>query len=99
MSSRPLEEQGGEFMLEQDPPDHTRLRKLVSKAFTPRAVAGWRSRAEAITADCLAPVLESGRLDVVADLALPVPATLICEMLGVPLADRERRRWRRTSSP
>jgi cytochrome P450 len=90
MSSRPLEEQGGEFMLEQDPPDHTRLRKLVSKAFTPRAVAGWRSRAEAITADCLAPVLESGRLDVVADLALPVPATLICEMLGVPLADRDR---------
>ncbi len=81
---------GGEFMLQQDPPNHTRLRKLVSKAFTPRAVERWRARARAIAHECLAPGLEAGRLDVIADLALPVPATLICEMLGVPVADRDR---------
>lgn len=90
------EEEGrsGEFMLQRDPPDHTRLRRLVSKAFTPRAVASWRARAEAVVEESLAPGLEAGRLDVIADLALPVPATLICEMLGVPLEDRDRfTRW------
>jgi cytochrome P450 len=88
---RRSEAQGpGEFMLQQDPPHHTRLRKLVSKAFTPRAVESWRPRVRAIAAECLAPALESGTLDVVADLALPVPSTLICELLGVPVADRER---------
>ncbi len=81
---------GGEFMLQRDPPDHTRLRKLVSKAFTPRAVAGWRGRAQEIADACVARALEAGTSDVIADLALPVPATLICEMLGVPVADRDR---------
>ena len=80
----------GEFMLQQDPPNHTRLRKLVSKAFTPRAVESWRPRVRAIVDECLAPALEAGRMDVVAELALPVPATLICELLGVPVADRDR---------
>jgi cytochrome P450 len=80
----------GEFMLQQDPPNHTRLRKLVSKAFTPRAVESWRPRVRAIVAERLAPALEAGAMDVVAELALPVPATLICELLGVPVADRDR---------
>jgi cytochrome P450 len=87
---RTLGSAAGEFMLEQDPPNHTRLRKLVSKAFTPRAAERWRPRAEAIANQCLDRALERGRLDVIADLALPVPSTLICEMLGVPVADRDR---------
>jgi cytochrome P450 len=85
------ESQGpGEFMLQQDPPNHTRLRKLVSKAFTPRAVESWRPRVRAIVEERLAPALAAGEMDVIAELALPVPATLICELLGVPVADRDR---------
>jgi cytochrome P450 len=79
-----------EFMLQQDPPNHTRLRKLVSKAFTPRAVESWRPRVRAIVDERLGPALAAGEMDVVADLALPVPATLICELLGVPVSDRDR---------
>jgi cytochrome P450 len=88
---RRSESQGpGEFMLQQDPPNHTRLRKLVSKAFTPRAVESWRPRVRAIVEERLAPALAAGEMDVIADLALPVPATLICELLGVPVSDRDR---------
>ncbi|MDJ0852184.1 MAG: cytochrome P450 [Myxococcota bacterium] len=79
----------GQFMLLTDPPKHTRLRKLVSKAFTPRAIAAWRPRIEVVTRELLDRVEKSGEMDLVADLALPVPATLICEMLGVPVADRD----------
>jgi hypothetical protein len=80
----------GEFMLQQDPPAHTRLRRLVSKAFTPRAVESLRPKMQTIVDGCLDAVAGAGRMDVIADLALPVPSTVICEMLGVPLADRER---------
>ncbi len=86
-----VEEPGaGLFMLLQDPPNHTRLRKLVSKAFTPRAVESWRPRIEAITDSLLDRVANLGTMDLVADLARPVPATLICEMLGVPPGDQDR---------
>ncbi len=81
---------GGEFMLQQDPPNHTRLRKLVSKAFTPRATESWRPRAREITRALLAPALEAGEIELVSGLAQPLPAQLICEMLGVPVADRDR---------
>jgi pimeloyl-[acyl-carrier protein] synthase len=77
------------FMLLADPPTHTRLRKLVSKAFTPRAIERWRPRIETVTNDLLDAVAARGEMDLVADLALPVPSTLICEMMGVPLEDRE----------
>jgi cytochrome P450 len=77
-------------MLQQDPPNHTRLRKLVSKAFTPRAAESWRPRAIAIADELIDRALERGSMDVIADLALPVPSLLICEMLGVPAADRDR---------
>ena len=80
---------GGLFMLLQDPPTHTRLRKLVSKAFTPRAIESWRPRAEAVTQRLLDRVAASGKMDLVSDLARPVPATLICELLGVPQEDQE----------
>ncbi|MDJ0866361.1 MAG: cytochrome P450 [Myxococcota bacterium] len=79
----------GQFMLLTDPPTHTRLRKLVSKAFTPRSISAWRPRIEAVTDELLDTVAERGEMDLVKDLALPVPATLICEMLGVPVEDRD----------
>lgn len=82
--------QPSEFMLEQDPPNHTRLRKLVSKAFTPRAVEAWRPRARALAGELVGEALAAGEVDLIAGLALPVPSTLICEMLGVPVADRDR---------
>jgi len=78
------------FMLQQDPPTHTRLRRLVSRAFTPRAIAALRPGVQRIVDGCLDRVAARGEMDVIADLALPVPSTVICEMLGVPVADRDR---------
>jgi cytochrome P450 len=91
-TTRPVDalEAENAFMLEQDPPKHTRLRKLVAKAFTPRAVEAWRPRARALAGELLDAALDAGEADLVAGLALPVPATLICEMLGVPVEDRAR---------
>ncbi len=86
----PGTERPREFMLSQDPPAHTRLRKLVSKAFTPRAVDALRPRMQQIADELVDRAQERGEMDVIADLALPVPATVICEMMGVPVADRDR---------
>jgi cytochrome P450 len=83
-------ERQGNFILQQDPPTHSRLRKLVSKAFTPRAVDAMRPRVDAVVDDCLDRMQQGEVGDVIADLALPVPSTVICEMLGVPVEDRER---------
>jgi len=80
----------GNFMLQQDPPTHTRLRRLVSKAFTPRAVERLRAHVQAFADSLVDRALERGELDAIADLALPVPSTVICELMGVPLADRDR---------
>jgi len=80
----------GRFMLQQDPPDHTRLRKLVSKAFTPRAIQRLRPRVEELVDGILDEVAERGDCDLIATLALPVPSTVICEMMGVPVSDRDR---------
>lgn len=78
-------------MLFTDPPDHTRLRSLVSKAFTPRAVERLRGRVEAIAHDLLdRAIARGGRMDVVADFAFPLPATVIAELLGVPREDLDR---------
>jgi cytochrome P450 len=78
------------FILRQDPPDHTRLRKLINQAFRPRAVARLRERVAQLVDELLDRAAERGELDVIADLALPVPSTVICEMMGVPLADRDK---------
>lgn len=69
-----------------DPPDHTRLRGLVSKAFTPKVVAQLRPRIEQIVDERLDAVMARGdsRMDVVTDLAYPLPVLIICELLGVP---------------
>jgi cytochrome P450 len=88
-SPEEVAEERGQFMLLTDPPKHTRLRNLVSKAFTPRAIAAWRPRIEAVTDELLDRVEARGEMDLIAGLALPVPATLICEMLGVPVEDRD----------
>jgi pimeloyl-[acyl-carrier protein] synthase len=78
------------FFLFSDPPQHTRLRNLVSKAFTARAVEALRPRIESIVDELLGRVAPARRMDVIADLAFPLPAMVICEMLGVPFADRDR---------
>ncbi len=81
-------------MLRMDPPDHTRLRSLVSKAFTPRTVEMLRPRIERIVEEQLDAAERAGRMDVIGDLAHPLPITVIAEMLGIPLEDRARfKRW------
>ncbi len=81
-------------MLTSDPPDHTRLRGLVSKAFTPRMVESLRPRIQQIVDALLDEVAPRGRMDLMADFAYPLPVTVIAEMLGISPDDRERfRRW------
>jgi pimeloyl-[acyl-carrier protein] synthase len=81
-------------MLRVDPPDHTRLRGLVSKAFTPRAVERMRPRVEEYADELLGRLIGAGRMELVGDFAAPLPVSVISEMLGVPVADRERfRHW------
>ncbi|MGW2415879.1 cytochrome P450 family protein [Streptomyces tubercidicus] len=77
-------------MLDSDPPQHTRLRKLVAKEFTPRRVEALRPRVQQITDELLETMLAApeGRADLVESLAFPLPMTVICELLGVPAMDR-----------
>jgi cytochrome P450 len=81
-------------MIGADAPEHTRLRRLVSKAFTARRVEALRPRVEEITDGLLDRITPQGRADLIAEFALPLPITVIGELLGVPEADRARfRRW------
>ena len=85
---------GVKIMLFTDPPDHTRLRRLVSKAFTPRAVESYRPRIQAIVDELLDEAHERGEMDVIGDFGFVVPVRIICEMLGVPAEDRDKfRPW------
>lgn len=85
---RPRQQVGG--ILSMDPPDHTRLRRLVAKAFTQRRVEKLRPRTQDIADGLVSSMIErGGPVDVVEDFALPLPITVICELLGVPFEDRE----------
>jgi cytochrome P450 PksS len=81
-------------MLDLDAPDHTRLRALVHKAFTPRRVEQLRGRIQTLVDDLLTAARGKREIELVADLALPLPATVIADLLGVPSSDRRRfHRW------
>lgn len=81
-------------MLGADPPEHTRLRGLVSKAFTPRVVESLRPRIQQIVDELLDKVQDTGTLDIIWDLGYPLPVIVIAEMLGVPAEDRDDfKRW------
>ena len=76
------------ILLFMDAPDHTRVRGLVGKAFTPRTVERLRPRIAELAGELLAPLREAGSFDVIGDFAYPLPVTVICELLGVPAEDR-----------
>jgi cytochrome P450 len=83
-----------DHMISSDPPDHTRLRSLVSKAFTPRLVEQWRPRVQAITDELLDQVQDQGEMDLIEDFAFPLPATILVELFGIPDEDKPRfRKW------
>jgi cytochrome P450 len=87
-------ERRSKVMLFTDPPDHTRLRALVNKAFTPRTVERLRPRAHEIVDRLISDVEDGGAMDLIADLAYPLPVIVIAEMLGVPPEDRDVfRQW------
>lgn len=76
-------------LLHSDPPDHTRLRKLVTKAFTPRMVEALRPRIESIVNELLGAGLRRGGMEMIADFAVPLPITVLAVILGAPMEDRE----------
>jgi cytochrome P450 len=91
---KPLYSVFGKQMLFVDPPDHTRLRGLVSRAFTRRAVELMRPRIQRMVDSLLDAVEPAGEMDVLGDLAKPLPFTVIRDMLGIQAADHEQlRRW------
>jgi cytochrome P450 len=78
------------MMLMRDPPDHTRLRGLVTKAFTARRIEALRQDIQNLTDQLLDKVAPLGRMDAIRDLAFPLPVLVICDLLGIPEQDRER---------
>ena len=81
-------------MLDMDAPDHTRLRNLVHKAFTPRRIQQMQSRIETLSHETLSKAKSKGQFDLVADYALPIPSTVIAEILGIPAEDMDKfHRW------
>ena len=86
----PLTDAYSLWFLFQDPPDHTRLRGLVSKAFTPRAVENMRDKIEAVVEQLLDAQRGQATFDLMGSVAYQVPVLVICELLGVPESDRDR---------
>jgi len=81
-------------MINNDPPTHTRLRGLVNKAFTPRAVEAMTGQVQQLVDHFLDAIQPHGRMDVIQDLAYPLPVTVIAQMIGVPAADMARfKKW------
>src|ERR1700719_1720812 len=77
------------WMLQQDPPDHTRLRGLVVKAFTARRVEDMRPRIQQVVDQTLDAIVDRGHMDLIEDFAFRLPVTIICDMLGIPEEHRE----------
>jgi pimeloyl-[acyl-carrier protein] synthase len=93
-SSTPMSEMYGKWMLQMDPPDHTRLRALVNKAFTPRVVELMRPAIQAMVDKLIDEAIAKGEMEVMSDLAFPLPILVICVLLGVPPEDYEKiRAW------
>ncbi len=91
---QPLEGNFAGGLINSDPPDHTRLRTLVNTAFTPRIVENMRARVHTIVNELLDAVEARGQMDIIRDLAYPLPAIVIAEMLGVPPEDRDQfKQW------
>jgi pimeloyl-[acyl-carrier protein] synthase len=81
-------------MLDLDPPDHTRIRNLVAKPFTPRAISSLRPSIEKLVISLLDKVKDKGHMDIVSEFASPIPAIVIATMLGVPVSDVDKfRDW------
>ena len=99
-SLRPLVDMTQGWMLNREPPEHTRLRSPVSRAFTPRVVAGVRSRLEGMVDELLAPALESGRIEVIGDFALPFSIRAISELrVALSALLRRARKWELEPGP
>ena len=88
-SNRQRRPDGVRSLLFLNPPDHTRIRSLVSRAFTPRRVEHLRPVVRAMTDELLDPIAEAGECDLIDALAFPLPANVISELVGVPVADRD----------
>lgn len=86
-AEHPLVKMQSNWMLFKNPPDHTRLRTLVNKAFTPRRIERLRGQIQAIANRLLNQVVAAGHMDLIADFAYPLPVTVIANMLGVPSGD------------
>jgi cytochrome P450 len=74
----------------RDPPDHTRLRGLVSKAFTPKVVEALRARTHEVVDELLDAAMDADRVDLLEEFAYPLPVRIICDLLGVPIEDQDR---------
>ncbi len=90
----PLIDAISSWMLQSDPPSHTRMRGLVNKAFTPHMIENMRSRIQYLVDGMLDDVQGNGGMDVLADLAIPMPGIVISDMLGVPPEDQPQfKKW------
>ena len=85
---------GPDWLVFNDPPRHSKLRALVSRAFTPKSVANLEPRIAELSRELLDQTIERGKMDLAADFAVPLPMMVIAEMLGIPLEDRGQfKRW------
>lgn len=96
----PFSELMGRTLLFTDPPDHARLRRLVARAFTPKTVDALRPRVESLVEGMVHRLRPAGSADLLAEIALPLPVAVICDLLGVPEVERPRMlRWARHLAP
>jgi cytochrome P450 len=87
---KPLVDWYQQWIVMMDPPEHTRLRRLGGQAFRPKELAKISGRIEQVVDELIDAVIDRGEMDLLADFAVPLPQTIICEMVGIPLADRQR---------